>query len=376
MNSRILRDFIDQDLKKKIVLVSGPRQVGKTTLAKELSADNQLYLNFDSHKHREIIQNQSWSPTQKLLVFDEIHKMKNWKRWLKGIYDTKPSQQQILVTGSARMDTFRRTGDSLAGRHFLYRLMPLSVKEIDNPDKEICVHRLMSRGGFPEPYFEQDDSFSNRWRRSHIDRILREDLLDIETVKNIKSLEILTDLLAERVGSAVSYNALARTLEVSPHTVKRWIGLLDSLFVIFVVSPYTRKIAKSILKEPKIYFYDTGRITSGEAARLENLVALHLLKRNYFLEDTLGEKMGLSYLKNKDRHEVDFLTLRNHKPELMVEVKSSDDQLSKSLIFFNNRLSPQRSVQVVLNYQDKETQIRKGLPEIKSVTNFLANLEC
>jgi predicted AAA+ superfamily ATPase len=202
---------------------------------------------------------------------------------------------------------------------------------------------------------------------------LREDLLDLENVRNIKSIEFLVDLLAERVGSAISFASLARDLQVSPHTVKHWIQILENLFVIFVVPPFTTKIAKSILKEPKIYFYDIGRVPEGTGARLENLVAIHLLKRASFLADTEGEKTLLRYVRDKERREVDFVTVLNGKPEWLVEVKTSDEAVSKSLEYFNSKLAVKQTFQVVLN-GPRERDTPEGI-QVRSVAKFLAGLE-
>jgi uncharacterized protein len=380
MVRRSVDSYILSDLDMKVVLLSGPRQVGKTTFAKSIFAKTQTYLNFDLSEHRKIISDKSWSRDSELIVFDELHKMKNWKSWLKGIYDVEGVRPRIIVTGSARMDHFRKTGDSLAGRHFHFRMHPFSLLELKNAladqfDGPSMLARLLEVGGFPEPFFSKVNSFAARWRKSHIDRILREDLLDLESVRNLKLIEILVDLLADRVGSAISYAALARDLEVSPHTVKRWIGVLESLFVIFIVTPYSKKVSKSILKEPKIYFFDQGRVTSGPGGRLENLVALHLLKRCDFLEDTVGDKIQLNYLKNKDRHEVDFLTVRNRKPELMIEVKNSDMNLSGSLKLFAENLKPEKAIQVVLNFDIKKNSTGLSPMSVVALENWLLSLE-
>jgi uncharacterized protein len=372
---RLITPFVEQDLDKKIVLISGPRQVGKTTLAKSICRDSQSYLSFDRAEDRKVIQTESWSRLKNLTVFDELHKMKNWKRWLKGIYDTDGVRPRILVTGSARFNVYRRTGDSLAGRHFAFRLHPFTVREIGSKNPEATVNALLKLGGFPEPFLDGRDQFAAKWRKSHFDVILREDLLDLETVRNIKSIEILASLLSERVGSPISYSSLARDLQVAPQTVKRWIEILESLYVVFLVRPYSKNIAKSILKEPKVYFYDTGRVQSGEGGRLENLVATHLLKRNDFLEDTSGETMSLFYVKNKDKHEVDFLTVRNGKTEYLVEVKKSDTEFSKSLLLFSERLKPIQSVQVVQELE-KDRSLRHPVEvEMLSVGKWLAQLE-
>jgi len=362
---RLLKNAIQRDLEKKIVLVSGPRQVGKTTLSKQLYKKFE-YLNFDSSEDRKIIANQSWDRSQELVIFDELHKKPKWKSWIKGIYDTEGVRPRLLVTGSARMDVFKKGGDSLAGRHFHFRLHPFSVAELkEQISPEDCLNRLLKVGGFPEPFLDGSEDFAKRWRSSHLERVLKEDLLELEQVRNIKLVEVLTDLLADRVGSTVSYNSLARDLEISPHTVKKWIGILESLYVVFVVPPYSKNLARAILKEPKIYFYDTGRVKNDPAARLENVVALSLLKKLHHGQDLRGEKSQLYYVRDKEKREVDFLTVVDGKIQDLVEVKLSDENLSPHLSYFSERLKPRLAVQVVFNLK-KELSVKK-IPIRKAV---------
>lgn len=357
---RPLGKSIRKDLETKLVLLSGPRQVGKTYLSKRLFPDFQ-YLNFDAVEDRKVIQTQSWDRQKELIIFDELHKKQKWKSWIKGIYDTEGVRPRLLVTGSARLDVLKKGGDSLAGRHFHFRLHPFSVAELQGQvPTDDCLARLLEVGGFPEPFLSADIDFARRWRSSHIDRILKEDLLELEQVRNLKLIEILVDLLAERVGSPISYSSLARDLEISPHTVKKWIGILESLFVVFTVPTYSKNLARAILKEPKIYFFDTGRIKNDPGARLENVVALSLLKKLHLGQDLHGEKSQLFYVRDKEKREVDFLTVIDKKIVDLVEVKLSDEQVSSSLVYFNDRLHPVSPVQVVLNI--KRNLTAKGIP--------------
>jgi predicted AAA+ superfamily ATPase len=271
------------------------------------------------------------------------------------------------------MDTFRKGGESLAGRHHLHRLHPFSIAELKkvlSPKK--VLDRLLRFGGFPEPFLSESEEAAQRWRRSHLDRILREDLLDLEKVRELKQFEILVDLLSERVGSALLYASLAKDLEISPHTVKKWIQILEKLFVVFVVTPFSKNIALSILKEPKVYFFDTGRVNSHEGARLENAVACALLKRQHFLEDTQGERLSLHYIKDKTKREVDFFTLRKNKPEYLIEVKTSDSQISASLKYYAEKLAPTKAIQIVQNL--KREQESRAI-EVLDAANWLATLE-
>lgn len=369
---RKLTPFILKDLEQKMVLLSGPRQVGKTTLSRSLPKKLQ-YLNFDSEDHRKIILNKTWDRSSDLIIFDELHKKPKWKSWIKGIYDVEDRPPSFLITGSARMDIFKKGSDSLAGRHFSYRLHPFSLAELASEvNHKEALETLLMCGGFPEPFLNGTEEFAKRWRRTHIDRILKEDILEIEQIRQFKSLELLIDLLSARVGSPISYSSLARDLEVSPHTVKRWIEILEAFYVIFVVPPFTKNLARSILKEPKIYFYDNGKVKNDEAAKLENLVALSLLKDIQLREDLKGESGQLFYLRDKEKREVDFLVTREKEIVSLIEVKLSDDSFSKNLFYFEERLKPQNCIQVVKNFK-----IPQSTPTIQmqGIVDFLLNLE-
>jgi predicted AAA+ superfamily ATPase len=371
---RHLEESIIEDLKQKVVILSGPRQVGKTTLSKQL-IPSLCYLNFDSSSDRDLIRKQEWDRDVELVVFDELHKMKKWKSWIKGIYDTEGIPPSLLVTGSARIETAKKGGDSLAGRFFSYRLHPLSVKEILHcleEDPKQALNKLIDIGGFPEPYLKGKESYAKRWRRTHIDTIIRQDLIDFSLVRDVRSIEILIDLLKARVGSSTSYSALAEDLQVSIHTVKHWLQILENLYVVFPVRPYHKNIARSILKSPKYYFYDTGAVEGDIGSKLENVVALALLKELHFLEDTTGCKVSLHYLRDKSNHEVDFLSVIDNKPTLLAEVKVSDENFSKSIFRFRSNLEDTTSVQVVYNLtRNKSSRGVRMLP----AHEFLADLD-
>ncbi len=371
---RYLEGAIKRDLSKKIVLLSGPRQVGKTTLSKQLF-DSFAYLSFDAASDRSTIEKEEWPKNVDLVIFDELHKRKLWKSWIKGIFDTRGIPPALLVTGSARLDLLRKGGDSLAGRFFSHRLHPLTVREIvaelgETP--RAALDGLLAWGGFPEPYLGRSEEDARRWRRTHVDTIIRGDLLDLEAVRDIKSIEILVDLLRARVGSPTSAASLSRDLHVSIHTVQRWLAILESLSLIFAVRPYHRNVARSLLKEPKYYFYDIGDVEAGPGARLENAVAAALLREVQRLEDVSGRRAVLSYLRDKDGHEVDFLAVVDDRPVLMVEVKTGRESFARPLFKFRSALGGVRAVQAV---QDLDRNRESGGVEMLAVHDFLASLD-
>lgn len=336
---RIQKAAIIKDLSRKMVFLVGPRQAGKTWLARDIAKTYQssLYLNYDHLPDRKVIQDQSWLPTANLLVLDELHKMPSWKNYLKGLYDTRPASMAILVTGSARLDIYDQLGDSLAGRYFRHRLMPLSLAELHQTGQDCHIEKLIERGGFPEAYLAEDNTEANRWRIQYINSLLSTDIFEIDTIRNIKAMQTVFQLLRNRVGSPISFQSLAQDAEVSPTTVKSYIQLLEALYVVFRVHPYSKNIARSLLKEPKIYFFDTGLVDGDAGIKLENLVACSLLKHVYGKIDYLAQDYALHYLRTKDAQEVDFALTHNQEIEQIIEVKLSDRNLTKPLIMFHKK---------------------------------------
>jgi len=370
---RYLQAALGKDLGQKILLLTGPRQCGKTTLSRMLHADYQ-YINYDLAEHRLLLMEKSWDRNKALIIFDELHKMDRWKAWLKGIYDVEGMPPSIVVTGSAKLNAFRKVGDSLAGRHFQFRLHPLDFKEavaFSGLDKDECFERLMTVGGFPEPFLNGSRRFYNRWKQSHSDLILKEDLLTLTAVRDIQSIETLIELLRSRVGNPVSANSLARDLQKSPTTIQSWLKLLENLYVIFKVSPFHQNIARALLKEPKYYFYDNAMVQGPHGIKLENLVACALLKEIQRQQDVEGEKFDLHFIRNKEGHEIDFLVTHENKPKQLIEVKWKDDSLSANFGKFLVK-EPLRRVQVVGKLAQNKSF--PGGERIEAAQNFLLDL--
>ncbi len=316
----------------------------------------------------------SWDRSKQLVIFDELHKMKQWKRWLKGVFDTESIPPQLLVTGSAKMDIHKRVGDSLAGRYFQYRLHPLDLKEVHqflDISVEEGFETLWHCSGFPEPFLEGNQTFYKRWRQSHIDIILRQDLIDLSSVRDIESVQTLVLLLSQRTGSTVSFANLGRDLDRDPNTIKRWLQLLENLYIIHRVTPYSRNITRSLKKEPKFYFYDHA-LVANEGARLENIVANALKKELDFLEDTLGIKGTLHYLRTKDGQELDFLVNLDGKPTHLIEVKMSNGKAARGFQHFGKLFPDTLHLQVVKNLL-RDSSLPNGIL-IKQIIPWLAQL--
>ena len=350
---RYLYPHIKADLAKKMIFITGPRQVGKTYLAKQIMKEYRkpIYLNYDNSDDALVIQKRQWPLSADLVVFDEIHKMKKWKMFLKGTFDTKPPHLAILVTGSARLDTFRQTGDSLAGRYFHYRLHPLTVKEACEKEAVArdVLDRLMSVGGFPEPYLARDVQDIERWRNQYYTDLVREDIVDFSRIHEVRAIRMLLELLRSRVGSPLSYRALGEDLQIAPNTVRKYVAILESLYIIFLVRPFHRNIARAITKEPKVYFFDSGCVKGDDGIRFENTAAVSLLKNVHYHCDANGELQELHYLRDKESREIDFVIARDGRIQEAIEVKLSDPAPSKNLHYFKQKYRDIRYTQLVLN---------------------------
>lgn len=374
---RYLYTNILEDLPQKIILLTGPRQAGKTTLAKRLNHSID-YFNYDAAEDRLALIEKNWDRKKELIIFDEIHKMKDWKQWIKGIYDTEGIPPYLLITGSARLDVHRKVGDSLAGRYFQYRLYPLDLKEItknnaSNTAIETAFNQLWECSGFPEPFLNGSKTFYRRWRRTHTDIILRQDLINLHSIKDITAIETLVMLLRQRAGSCISYSNLARDIQVDANTIKRWLELLENLYIIFRVTPYSKNIARSLLKEPKFYFYDHAYIENDDGAKLENLVASSLMKELVYIEDVTGHHTALQYLRTKDGKEIDFLVSIANKPHALIEVKTTDDKPSKAFEHFSKFIKDAKKIQLVKTLRREKT-MPDGL-EIRKLIPWLAHLD-
>lgn len=390
IKDRYLHAHIQADLREKMVFVGGPRQVGKTTLARFLGKRDYktyAYLNWDNRQDRKNILEGEFPAGAGLIIFDEIHKYKKWKNYIKGEFDTHKDRFHILVTGSARLDMYRKGGDSLMGRYHYYRLHPFSSPEIlgmrANPSvfKELIFPKsgqstahvfqdLLAFGGFPEPFLKKDPQTLRRFHNERVDRLIKEDIRDIEQVRDLSALQILVEVLPSKVGSLLSLNALRGDLEVAHKTVKTWMDILERFYYHFRIYPYASTTIKSLRKEPKLYLWDWSQVVD-EGARLENMVASHLLKLAHFLYDVQGHKAELHFLRDIEGREVDFLVTVDRKPWLAVEVKSRTEAASNPLAYFTGKLKIPFAYQVV-----RETGIDRWKKNIRiiSADKFLSGL--
>lgn len=373
---RALTPLIQADLTRKMVFLSGPRQTGKTTLARDLQKTwpNAQLLNWDVATDRRVILEQSWSPAARLVVFDELHKMTGWKSWLKGVVDGRPDGQTLLVTGSARLDTFRQAGESLAGRYFSWRLHPITVKEwvvASSATPEDALQRILERGGFPEPFLAELPADAERWRQLYLEGLIRDDILEFSRIGELRAMRMFIEMLRSRVGSPLSLASLARDLQISPTTLGRYLEILEALHIVFMVRPFHKNIARSLLKEPKVYFFDTGLVQGDDGVRFENACATMLLRHAHFLQDSAGRNMALHYIRDKDGREIDFALCENGDPVGFAECKLSDPTVPPYLSATAERF-PSAGATLLVRYLRQPEQ--RGRVSVERAADWLARL--
>jgi hypothetical protein len=388
----VLRRHLEND--RQMAFVSGPRQVGKTTVARNVAT---AYLNWDDDIQRRVILGDTAalarfageadvSPERKVLVLDELHHFPKWKNFLKGFFDTHGERIRVVVTGSARLDTFKRGGDSLMGRYFPYRLHPLSVGELLHPEpaegffhapappREADWDALLRFGGFPEPFARGNPAFARRWRRLRLEQLVRGDIRDATRITELDQIATLAQILSERSGEQAVFSSLARDIRTTEVTVRKWIATLDSFFLGFCVHPWSASVANSIRKTPKWYARDWSGIED-EGRRNETFLACHLLKAVEFWTDTGLADCGLFYLRDKQKRGVDFLVVKNRRPWFLVEVKTSDAALSPALERMQKALGAPHAFQVVANlpFADADPFLRRD-PVVVPARTFLSLL--
>lgn len=347
LETRYLYQAIREDLATKMVFIAGPRQVGKTTLAQQFIANYEdghpAYLNYDFFEHRAKIRGRQWPASEKIIILDEIHKMREWRNLVKGFYDTLKNSHQFIITGSARLDHCNRGGDSLLGRYRYYRLHPFTLNELGNRPENL--EALFEFGGFPEPLLGRDKRNLRRWHLERIHRLIETDLRDLERVNDMEKMRLLAESLPARVGSPLSVKSLAEDLLVDFKTVKRWLGLLNLIYYCYQIPPFGSPKIRAVKKEQKLYLWDYSQIEE-PGIRFENMVAGQLLKFCHFLEDYQGYKMELRYIRDTDKREVDFVVLKSGQPLFAVECKMKNRKLSPHLRYFRDRTAIPKFYQV------------------------------
>ena len=366
-NKRYLHNVIEEFLNTRMVFIGGPRQVGKTTLGLSFlsprSISNTAYLNWDDLSSRELLKN-GHLPPSKVILIDEIHKFKSWRGLVKGFFDKRREVQKFIVTGSARLDHYRRGGDSLLGRYRYLRLHPFSVTELKIKAKS-DLDQLLHFGGFPEPFLEAKERFLKLWHRERLYKIVNDDIRGLENLREYSSIEVLADSLPVRVGSILSINSLAEDLEVNYRTAENWVKILEQVYYCFRIMPFGAPKIKAVKKEKKLYLWDWSSVES-IGARFENMVASQLLQYCHFVEDSEGDLMELRFIRDTDKREIDFVVIKNKKPFFAVECKTGEREVSPHLRYFKDRTSIPNFFQVHLGTKDYVAEDRiRVLPFLK-----------
>jgi predicted AAA+ superfamily ATPase len=399
---RIYNHIVQKQLleESQMIFLSGPRQVGKTTISQSTRdlTDQFLYLNWDELDHRQLIVQGGNSVTagldlaqvmgtKPILVLDEIHKYPLWKNFLKGLYDQFINKLHIIVTGSSRLDVYKKGGDSLMGRYFPYRIHPLSVAEILHqpsiesilsPPKELdcnLFNQLYQFGGFPDPFLKSNPQFSRRWQRLRHQQLFREDIRDLNAITDINRLELLSKLIVEQAASEMTYSSLAKKIRVSVDTVSRWIEILESFYFCFLLRPWSKNVTRSLIKEPKVYLWDWSSI-SDPGARAENFIVSHLHKATNFWTDMGFGDFGLYYLRDLEKREVDLIVTRDDIPWFLVEVKlSHNGRINPNLKYFQQQTNAPHAFQVVIDKPHVQQDcFAFHEPVIVSAMSFLSQL--
>ncbi len=388
IEKRYLQNIIVNDLKDKMVFIGGPKQVGKTTLAKQIGKNDYkeyIYMNWDYKEDRKLLLSGKYRGGSDLVIFDEIHKYSKCKNFIKGEFDKHNEDFNILVTGSARLNVYKKGGDSMMGRYYYYRLHPFSLSEVlgnlnntkpfdklkfKNNESKSLIYDLLKYGGFPEPFLSKDERKMRRFQSQRIDTTIKEDIRDLELVRDISNIQVLVELLPDKVGSLLSLNSLREDLEVSHRSVSNWMDILERFYYHYRIYPYANKYIKSIKKEPKMYLWDWV-LVEDLSARFENLMASHILKFVHYMYDFEGYKTGLYFIRDNKGREVDFLVTVNKRPWFMVEVKLNDTDISKNLYYFQEKLKIPFSYQVVL---DQNIDYLKDNVRVISADKFLTAL--
>ena len=371
--TRYLKEPVNEDLETRMVFVGGPRQVGKTTFAlnflTEPSEKHAAYLNWDDISVRMDLLKGELPGGEKLIVLDEIHKFSGWRNLVKGFYDTNRSERSFIITGSARLDYYRKGGDSLQGRYHYYRLHPFSMAELNTEPTPKEFDLLFKFGGFPEPCLRGEEKFWRRWQRERLQRVIYDDIRDLENVKEISLLELLARELPNRVGAPLSVKNLKELLQVAHETVDRWIDIFERMYYCFRISPYGPRNVRAVKKEKKLYLWDWSIIPE-HGPKFENFIASHLLKYCHYVEDTEGFKMDLKFLRDTDKREVDFLVLKDEKPIFAVECKTGEKTINPALFYFLERTHIPKFYQVHSGEKDYEKNGVRVLPVHKFISSL------
>jgi len=315
-----------------IVTIIGPRQSGKTTLAKMTFPDYR----YCSLEDPDIRQFATEDPRAFLseyshnIIFDEIQRTPELLSYLQGIVDEDNSKGKFILTGSYQLKLRAEVIQSLAGRTAILTLLPLSISELSAIDKTISRDELLYQGAFPRVY--NDNLSPTRAYSNYYQTYIERDVRQLINLKNVAIFEKFIKLLAGRVGQVVNLNSLSNDVGVSNTTLKEWLSVLEASFIIIKLEPYFENFGKRVIKSPKIYFTDTGLlcylldIDSKKMVRrdpligqiFENLIVLEAIKTRF----NQGLNPNIYFFRDTNGLEVDIL-FKQGAQLTPVEIKSS-----------------------------------------------------
>lgn len=370
---------IQKDLSKKIVLLAGPRQCGKTStsinLLNKINGNAQRYLNWDFSEHREQIIRENFPSGKGMIVLDEIHKFSRWRQVVKGLYDVRKTEISLLITGSGKLDHYSHGGDSLQGRYYLHRMYPFSLDEFKDANRQL-LESFFLLGPFPEPLLGGSETDARRWSRDYRSRLILEDVNTLESVKDLGVMEMLSLRLKDIIGSPLSINSLREDLQVAHKTISSWLDIFEALFYQFRLYPFGSPLVRAVKKEAKLYLFDWS-VIEAPGAKFENLVAFHLKKQVDSEVDSFAKELDLRYFRDIEGREVDFVITEKGKPIIAIETKLRDDKSYRPLIYFKDKFPDCKSFLLFYDegkeYTDKHGVIHMNVLNLLG-KNIFSNL--
>lgn len=321
----------------KVILITGARQIGKTTMLKEIKEPNRNYVSLDELEIRNLAKNDPKLFLQRYeapIIIDEIQYAPELLSYIKAVVDNTSEKGLYWLTGSQAFQLMKGVSESLAGRIGIIDMLPLAISEKRklntdsfNPEKlnipfEFKVNEVFEeiyKGGMPDYYLNNFDreTFFNAYIRTYLER----DVRDLKQVGDLNNFHKFLISVASRTGEVLNYSSIALDAGVSVNTVKSWISILEASGIIYLLEPYNNNELKRVIKNPKIYFMDTGLCSylckwnsfevlmdsSVSGHFLETFVISELLKKYL----SKNENIGLYYYRDKDGKEIDLVLYKD-----------------------------------------------------------------
>jgi predicted AAA+ superfamily ATPase len=370
MFSRVIQAELEHLMQKyAVITILGPRQSGKTTIAKMAYPDKD-YFNLENPDVREFIAEDPKAflanlDLQKGVILDEIQRLPELLSYIQVIVDENRIIGSFILTGSHQLHLNQAISQSLAGRTALLELLPLSINELKDNDLKYTADEYLVNGFFPAIYQHNLNPTTNS--RNYIKTYVERDVRQIVNIKDLHSFQRFIKLCAGRVGSTINRESLSNEVGVSQNTIKNWLSILEASYLTFQLQPYFENFGKRIIKAPKLYFLDIGLISyllGIESPKqmnynklrgniFENLVILEILKYQY----NQGKDANIYFFRDNHNVEVDII-LQVHDKLIPVEIKSSstfNSSFLKNIKYFQ-KLTKEKSPIGFLIYSGEQEQ--------------------